>query len=178
MKKTRNFIFILLILASLSIAGWRHWQQPLEKNSYNQSGQEFLDLLSIPDQSLVTAKLGQHQLEIEVVNSYPAYLSGLSHRQEIGSDGMLFVFPQQKRHGIWMKDMSFDLDLIWIDQNRVAEITLGAKKPQPGQTEADLPVYQPTQPVDMILEVEAGFVQARQVEVGDQLKIKELAESS
>ena len=54
-------------------------------------------------------------------------LLGLSGRPNIGSDGLLFILPAGK-HRFWMKDMQFNLDMVWIDQNQVVGIS---KMPKP-----------------------------------------------
>ena len=43
-------------------------------------------------------------------------IRGLSGKNSIGADGMLFVFPEEDFHGIWMKEMSFPLDIIWLNE--------------------------------------------------------------
>jgi len=42
-------------------------------------------------------------------------LSGVTNLQE--DEGMLFVFPDNDTHGIWMKDMYIDLDIIWLNED-------------------------------------------------------------
>lgn len=44
-------------------------------------------------------------------------ITGLSYRTELpeGVDGMLFIFDEPGPHGIWMKDMNFAIDIIWLD---------------------------------------------------------------
>ena len=46
-------------------------------------------------------------------------IRGLSYRERLpeGVDGMLFIFPNKDYHGIWMKDMSMNLDILWYDEN-------------------------------------------------------------
>lgn len=40
---------------------------------------------------------------------------GLGNRGALSLNaGMLFIFPQRALHGIWMKDMRFPLDIIWL----------------------------------------------------------------
>lgn len=41
-------------------------------------------------------------------------IRGLSRRKTIGADGMLFVFPREDFHGIWMKEMVFPIDILWL----------------------------------------------------------------
>jgi hypothetical protein len=44
---------------------------------------------------------------------------GLSGRENITADqAMLFVFDEPKQHCFWMKDMQFNIDMIWLDANK------------------------------------------------------------
>ena len=44
---------------------------------------------------------------------------GLSDKKMIGDNsGLLFVFENSDRHGFWMKDMNFPIDIVWIDENK------------------------------------------------------------
>ncbi|MDE2041039.1 MAG: DUF192 domain-containing protein [Patescibacteria group bacterium] len=44
---------------------------------------------------------------------------GLGNRASLPADhGMLFVFPHPGDYGFWMKDMHFDLDMVWISSNK------------------------------------------------------------
>lgn len=55
---------------------------------------------------------------VDTVRSKYAMQVGLSDRDKLLSDnGMLFVFKNPEKHGIWMKNMKFPIDILWIDQN-------------------------------------------------------------
>ena len=119
---------------------------------------------------LVTAQLGDSQkLQLEVVNTPQSIEQGLSGRDEIGADGMLFVFDQAQTPRFWMKEMKFDLDLIWIKELKIVEVSENVLAPNLNTPLNQLPTYGPSQPVDMVLEVEAGRVQEWGLEVGDEL---------
>lgn len=136
-----------------------------------QKSNPYLQLQSVSDRSIQSFKLGEHNLSFEVVNTSSSMRKGLSGRKEIGADGMLFVFSQADYHGIWMKEMEFDIDLIWLDGEKVTEITYGAKAPLPNQPLKDLPTYKPRQPVNMVLEARDGFVKEHEIEIGDWLEL-------
>ncbi len=44
-------------------------------------------------------------------------LSGFSSLSE--DEGMLFVFDHDDRHGFWMKDMQFSIDIVWITSDGI-----------------------------------------------------------
>lgn len=44
---------------------------------------------------------------------------GLSYTEKIPDNaGMLFVFDEVSAKNFWMRDMLFDIDIIWLDENK------------------------------------------------------------
>lgn len=44
---------------------------------------------------------------------------GLSGRESLArTDAMLFVFDGQRQRCFWMKDMKFNIDMVWVDADR------------------------------------------------------------
>lgn len=64
---------------------------------------------------LRTVELAGQTVHVAVVDTPIARQRGLSGRQGLaGDEGMLFVFPQDGKYSIWMKDMLFSIDIVWI----------------------------------------------------------------
>ena len=59
--------------------------------------------------------LGERELEVEIVDESGEIAKGLGYRDEIGSEGMLFVMPRRASYTFWMKGMRMGLDMVWID---------------------------------------------------------------
>lgn len=137
------------------------------------SGCKKQSAVSVASSSDRNAKLqiNEKTYNIELARTPGEQEQGLSDREELGSDGMLFIFPEAKKTGFWMIDMKIDLDFIWIKDGVVTEITQNVKKPDPGQTSSQLPKYFPQEPVTMMLEVNEGFVQKEGIKVGDVVKL-------
>lgn len=126
----------------------------------------------------VQAKIGSSpQLTLEVAKDAASIKQGLSGREKIGSDGLLFIFPDVAKRSFWMKEMKFALDLIWLKDKKIIEITSQVLPPLSGIKAENLPTYQPSQPVDMVLEVRAGQVKAWNLQVGQHLKIQSIKAS-
>lgn len=125
----------------------------------------------LADRDIVPIQIGDTQLEVEVVSSPASISQGLSGRDEIGSDGMLFVLPTRRNATFWMIDMKFDLDMVWIDRYEVVSVTANVPAPSPGTSSLALPTYSPGQPVEMVLELPAGQAAELGVDRGDRLKI-------
>lgn len=55
-------------------------------------------------------------ISVLIANEEAERIQGLSGREALGeSEGMLFVFPKEDYYGMWMKDMEFAIDILWID---------------------------------------------------------------
>lgn len=67
--------------------------------------------------NVVTLGAPSGAVQALVADSNSERVRGLSGRQAFPEgQGMLFVFANNQRHGIWMKDMKFAIDIVWIDQ--------------------------------------------------------------
>jgi hypothetical protein len=85
-----------------------------------------------------------------------------------GDHGMLFVFKDKDKYGFWMKGMNFPLDFVWLDGETVVDITPNV----PTWTGLDNPppIY-PNQPVNMVLEVNAGVTSDVGLKIGDKMTL-------
>jgi hypothetical protein len=106
-------------------------------------------------------------LNVEVVNTPQSTTQGLSGRNEIGSDGMLFIFPTTEIRYFWMKDMKFDLDLVWIANGQVIEVTKSVSKPDENTPDYRLETYHAQKAADMVLEIKSGDAQINEISPGD-----------
>lgn len=79
-----------------------------------------------------------YTFEVESVVSPQALQRGLSGRTWLHSGtGMLFIFPVLAVQGMWMPDMRFPLDIVWLDENlSVVKISYGL---QPCIVKTDCP---------------------------------------
>lgn len=108
-------------------------------------------------------------LHVEVVNTPQSMSKGLGDRTQIGSDGMAFLLGSPQTLPFWMKDMHFDLDLVWVKDKKVDSLNENVKAPQTPEENQDqrLQRYYPEHPVDMVLELPAGATQKLNIKKGD-----------
>jgi hypothetical protein len=105
------------------------------------------------------------ELTVEMAVTPSQWSRGLSGRSSLEMDhGMLFVFDHQNRWAFWMKGMQFPLDVIWFDSNR--SIIQYVESLQPCYLD-DCPTFSPQTDALYALEVNAGFVAAHNLTVGD-----------
>ena len=80
--------------------------------------------------------------------------------------GMLFVFDSPGRYGMWMKDMNYALDMIWIDD------TLTVVHIEENVTPDSYPkVFSSSVPARFVLEVPAFTVESFRISEGQQASI-------
>lgn len=107
-------------------------------------------------------------ITVEVAKTPNQLSKGLSSRSRLADNhGMLFIFDTPHIPEFWMKDMRFDLDMIWIKDNAVIDITHNVPK----ATSPPYPTYSPSEEVDMILEVSAGWSKDHKIEIGNSVDI-------
>ncbi len=111
-------------------------------------------------------------LFVSVVVSPSALERGLSGQSEVPMQGMLFVLPERAIPNFWMKDMLFDLDLIWIDNSTIVDITSNVPAPDKQTPLSELARYSPTKPVTLVLEIPAGQSDQLGLKIGDSIVIK------
>ncbi|MBI2607706.1 MAG: DUF192 domain-containing protein [Candidatus Doudnabacteria bacterium] len=116
-------------------------------------------------------QLAGQTLNIELAKTAQKQRIGLGGRDSIGeNEGMLFVYNQAKPHGFWMKGMLMPIDIIWIDGNRIVDISAEVQ-PQPGASDRDLQLYSPKSPADKVLEVSSGWAKRNGLTIGDVVQI-------
>jgi hypothetical protein len=115
--------------------------------------------------------LGSQKVILEIADTLQTREQGLSGRKKLCSNcGLLFVFPKSDRYVFWMKDMNFPLDLIWLQDGVIKEIS--AQVPV-FNADGEITQLQASEAVNQVIEIKAGLAQAWGLAVGQ--KIEELA---
>jgi len=104
---------------------------------------------------------------VEIADTDAARAQGLSGHKPLTDDsGMLFLFDHPDTYGFWMKDMTFPLDIIWIDEySKVVYIEKSLS------TSTYPTIYTPNTPARYVLEVSSGEVNKLQTKIGDSVQI-------
>jgi len=146
-------IVVLLVIAAGAMA-YKHYMPYTKHYLENQ---------------VVGVVIGDVGVDVHVANTEVSREQGLSGVTELGAkEGLLMIFDKPDYYAIWMKEMNFPLDVIWIDNNlRIVDIT-----------ESILPesypsIFEPKEPARMALEVNARFAATYHIKVGDTVRINE-----
>lgn len=92
---------------------------------------------------------------------------GLSGREKISQDrGMLFLFEREEGNGIWMKDMKFPIDIVWLDKDE--KIVFFEKNVLP---ESFPLVFGDKIASKFVLEIPSGTIDYLQIKLGDKVSI-------
>jgi uncharacterized protein len=113
-------------------------------------------------------EFGRVLLNVEIAATPTDQERGLSYRDSMDADhGMLFIFQQEGMWRFWMKDMRFSLDIIWFDSQRRAVFI---EQNLPPCTSQNCTMFTPPVNAMYVLEVNAAFVQAHNVSLGDSFR--------
>jgi len=108
-------------------------------------------------------------ISVEIKDTPETKKQGLSNREKLPQNqGVLFIFNQPAQYGFWMKDMLFNLDFIWIKDNKVVDLTENVPAPKNNQPPVSL---KPKSPVNKVLEVNAGFIQKHHIKINNLVKL-------
>ncbi len=118
-----------------------------------------------------TVRVGDTTIRAEIADTMELQVRGLGYRDGLRPGwGMIFTYDRPAVRSFWMKGMRFCLDIIWIEQGRVA----GAAErvcPVPGAADADLPSYRSPVPVTYVLEMPSGWLDSIGAGTGSQVEI-------
>ncbi len=119
---------------------------------------KFIQII-LPNGNLIRAELAKTNEE---------RARGLMYREGIASDqGMLFIFEEEEIHSFWMKNMSFPIDIIWLDEGkRIVHMEINV----PPCKEMPCPTYASKIPSLYVLELKAGCVESNGLKLYDRLE--------
>ena len=131
----------------------------------------FLPIFLVPffggknnDLRQVNMTISGQTFRVEVADTWLSRMRGLQNRTGIAPDqGMLFVFPRESRPGFWMKDVSFPLDVVFLNQEKTIVEVFESLPPCNGGI---CPTYKPSQPVKYALELPAGTIKKLNLSAG------------
>ncbi len=117
------------------------------------------------------AKIAGVNIDLEVAKTSEQQAIGLMFRESLSGDrGMLFPFESARLARFWMKNVSIDLDMIFLQQGRVVHL---AKNVPPCRQEP-CPIYGPDTLVDTVIELPGGRTEQLGLKKGDRVEIEYL----
>jgi hypothetical protein len=110
------------------------------------------------------------RVSVDIVDTPALRARGLSGRPGLAPEqGMLFLFEAPRIQSFWMKDMRFEIDILWIRDGRIVSITPDVPLPA---SPRELPQYRSPVPCDVVLEVRAGAARRWGLLLGDSVRVE------
>jgi hypothetical protein len=118
---------------------------------------------------LARVEIGGAVFLAEVADTPEKQELGLGGREALGEEeAMYFPFPAAGRLVFWMKGMRFPIDIVWIRNGTVIDVSRSL--PVPGM--GPLRTFSPSEPADAVLEINAGLAEQHGIEKGDAVSVK------
>lgn len=156
-KKNIFFIPPLIFFVGIILFFIQNFETPIEKHTTSDAFYDKSALL-----------IANSVVNLEIADTLEKRIQGLSGRDRLNNNhGLLFVFEKPDFYGIWMKEMKFAIDIIWLDENLSV---VDFKKSITPETFPE--VFYPVSPALYVLELNAGFLDENPVKIGDLAELK------
>ena len=110
--------------------------------------------------------LGDVELNLKVLTTPEAQAKGFMNAPEpTDSFGLLFKYPEPSGLGFWMKNVSFDLDLLAFDDDRRLFQVIRLKANDPT-------IRKISKPCRYVLELKSGWCKRNNIKLGMTLELK------
>lgn len=164
-RRNRITIESLMILASKTvIAYFTFFIFLFSVPVFNDLKAALVETHKLNDSRLV---LGDATIKVGIADTPAERKKGLSGLKQLSDGaGLFFVFDDLDTHSIWMKDMNFAIDVIWLNSSKEVVHIVKNMTPDTYPT-----AFTPVRPALYILEVPAGFVEKWGIKIGDQATV-------
>lgn len=155
-QTTQNIL--ILIVAALGVSFLFLFNEPVDEEALCKE-------LSL---AVKEVSIEENVFYLTIADTQEARTCGLSYKKEIANNaGMFFVFEKPNFYGIWMKDMHFPIDVVWLDENRIIihreEMVSPDSYPR---------VFSSPMPAQYIIEFKAGTISEKDISLGDRVYLK------
>lgn len=118
--------------------------------------------------SMATVSIVNQKFKVEIAKTDSEREKGLMNRKSLDANsGMLFIFPSSDIQSFWMKNTLIPLDIIYIDGNKITEMT--TLNPP---IDNNIPRYTPKNKANFVLELNANTAGKYNFQPGNQVEIK------
>jgi uncharacterized membrane protein (UPF0127 family) len=182
MKITERIVMVALALILIGGSVWLYVSYKYERQSLREAvaeGEFELPLKNGQTESedwrtyypeLVPIVVGEVAVQASVADSIPERIKGLSNTPYLPEGVVkLFAFGAEGEHGIWMKDMNYPLDIIWVAKSGMIVHIEDNVSPETYPESFSSP-----KPAWYVIEASAGFVASSSIKVGDEVVVPDL----
>ncbi len=114
-------------------------------------------------------KIADVLVQASVAKTWAERIKGLSNTPYLPEEVVkLFVFDTIGEHSIWMKDMNYAIDIIWVDaENKIVDIKKNATPESYPES------FSPKTEALYVIETRVGFVDKNKIKIGDTVTLPE-----
>ena len=105
------------------------------------------------------------RFEVRVADDQKSRTQGLSGTSHMPADeAMLFIFDSNDKWSIWMKDMNYPIDIVWLnEEKRVVDFATNVQPSSyPNKT------FTPKEEARYVLEFKSGIVEEKGIKAGQE----------
>lgn len=177
MKIAERIVVVLLLMLIFGGAAWVYfavqyeqkevheavsrgeYEIPLDEEVKEVAPEDWREIYPVT----VPIVIGSTTVRASVADSLPERIQGLSDTPFLPDNVVkLFVFGAYGEHSIWMKNMNYSLDIIWM--NKEGEIVHIEEKVSPDTYPQS---FNSSVPAWYVIEANAGFVEENNIKIGD-----------
>lgn len=105
-------------------------------------------------------------LDVYLADSIFKQMLGLMHRASLGKkDGMLFTFGREGKYDIWMLNMKFSIDILWLSgEGKILKIV---EKAVPCKSVFSCQLYSSPNNAAYVIELNSGKARKERMKIGD-----------
>lgn len=108
-------------------------------------------------------RMGNQAFTVTIARTDVERQRGLSGTKSLGpNQAMLFIFPDNMKPGIWMKEMNYPIDILWVNSN--SQIVHLVKNAQPSSFPE---TFRSDVPARYVIEVSSGTIDKTGTVKGD-----------
>lgn len=178
MKIAERIVMVLITLVLLGGGSWIYFAVKYEQKEVREAVSRGEYERPIENNKTVTEEdwreiypvtvplvIADVSVKASVADSIPERIKGLSGTPFLPDNVVkLFVFDAYGKHSIWMKDMNYAIDIMWVDKG--GEILHIEENVSPDTYPKS---FSSPEPAWFVIEAKAGFVASNTVSVGDEV---------
>ncbi|PQV46860.1 hypothetical protein CLV33_10812 [Jejuia pallidilutea] len=163
MRGFRNFLFLVVVVLQTVLISCKEEKQQVKQTEVNFTKEGELLIFNAETDSLKV------KLDIEIADTDYDIETGLMYRNGMkNSQGMLFIFEDERERFFFMKNTRIPLDLVYINANKTV---ISFQKNAKPFDETSLPSGGPAK---YVLEVNAGMVDTWHLLVNDSISFHKM----
>ena len=109
--------------------------------------------------------IAEHPFKADIARTAADLQHGLSDSPQIAADqAMVFIFPTVSKWGIWMKDMNYPIDILWLDEAKKVQHIVEVAQPD---SYPETSFYPPSD-ARYVIELKSGTVKDKRITIGTQ----------